>query len=72
MRTKLRQRRAELGLTQEEVAKRAGLSRSSYANIEGSARAPSFKAVVAIKRAIGYDGDDIFFDDDCLETRQEQ
>lgn len=70
MREKMRQRRAELGLTQEEAAKRAGIARSSWANIETSARNPRLTVAIGIKRALEYEGDDIFFDVECLVSEQ--
>ena len=72
MRERMRQRRAELGLTQEEAAKRAGIARTSWANIETSARNPRLTVAIGIKRALEYDGDNIFFDQGCLDSEQSE
>ena len=60
VRRALRERRIELGLTQQQVADTAGISRSSYVNIENGARNPRLSAAVGIKQALDYQDDDIF------------
>lgn len=72
MRERMRQRRVQLGLTQEEAARRAGIARTSWANIETSARNPRLSVAIGIKRALEYDGDDIFFSQECPETEQNE
>lgn len=49
----LLKRRTDLGLTQEQVARLTGISRSYYTQIESGDRAPSFR--VAARLAVALD-----------------
>ncbi|MTI61981.1 MAG: helix-turn-helix transcriptional regulator [Firmicutes bacterium] len=60
MRTKLRTRRKELNLTQQEVADKVGIHRATYTNIENGKANPSFKTMQKIKKALNTEKDDIF------------
>ena len=60
MRHKLKKVRLDLGLTQVEVATRAGIDRSTYTNIELGHKNPSLKVAIRIKQALGQTEDDIF------------
>lgn len=62
MRKALLNARIERNLTQEEVAQKAGISRSAYTNIERGVKNPSFDVAVRIKKAVGGQNDDIFLD----------
>lgn len=62
MRKALLNARIERNLTQEEVAQKAGISRSAYTNIERGVKNPSFDVAVRIKKAVGCQSDDIFLD----------
>ena len=62
MRKALLNARIERNLTQEEVAQKAGISRSAYTNIERGVKNPSFDVAVRIKKAVGFQNDDIFLD----------
>lgn len=62
MRKALLNARIERNLTQEEVAQKAGISRSAYTNIERGVKNPSFDVAVGIKKAVGCQNDDIFLD----------
>ena len=62
MRKALLNARIERNLTQEEVAQKAGISRSAYTNIERGVKNPSFDVAVRIKKAVGCQHDDIFLD----------
>lgn len=62
MRKALLNARIERNLTQEEVAQKAGISRSAYTNIERGVKNPSFDVAVRIKKAVGCQNDDIFLD----------
>lgn len=62
MRKALLNARIERNLTQEEVAQKAGISRSAYTNIERGVKNPSFDVAVRIKKAVGRQNDDIFLD----------
>ena len=50
MRKALLNARIERNLTQEEVAQKAGISRSAYTNIERGVKNPSFDVAVRIKK----------------------
>lgn len=60
VRLNLRKRREMLGLTQEEVAKKVGIARNTYTNIELGVKNPSFTVALKIKEAVSYYDDDIF------------
>lgn len=62
MRKALLNARIEHNLTQEEVAQKAGISRSAYTNIERGVKNPSFDVAVRIKKVVGCQNDDIFLD----------
>lgn len=62
MRKALLNARIERNLTQEEVAQKAGISRSAYTNIERGVKNPSFDVAVRIKKVVGCQNDDIFLD----------
>lgn len=57
--TKLRKARRDAGLTQAEVAKRAGISETYYAQIERAEKNPTTSIFVKIVRVIGVSADDI-------------
>lgn len=52
-----RDRRRELGLSQEDVGKRAGLSRLVYHRIEAGTRRPTPSNILTIARILGIDPD---------------
>jgi len=60
LRTALRARRQALGLTQAEVARRAGISRSYYAQIELGQRTPPVDLALRIARILGGDVAELF------------
>lgn len=70
MRVKLKKVRNEKDLTQQEVADRAGIERSYYTNIELGSKNPSLKTALKIKQALSYYEDDLFFNDECFDTKQ--
>lgn len=49
----IRERRQQLGLSQEEVAKRSGLARSYICDVERGARHPSLRNVSTLAKALG-------------------
>ena len=51
----LQEKRIKQNLSQEEVAKKANISRSHYANIEHGKRRPSPEAAQAIAGVLGID-----------------
>lgn len=50
---RIRQLRAQLELTQEELAEAAGISRDGLARIERNDRSPTFNTVAALAHALG-------------------
>lgn len=58
-------------LTQEQVAKLAGISRSAYSNIESGKRDPSVSMAMKIASALKFDWK-IFFDRKCCKTKQKK
>jgi putative transcriptional regulator len=68
MRSWLAKRRNELGLTQEEVANRSNIARTTYAMIEQDNRTPSVAVAKRIAKVLGLDWT-LFFEDQCHETR---
>jgi len=60
MRPALRERRTKLNLTQQQVADRAKIARSSYVNIENGTRNPSLSVALRIKNALECQEDSIF------------
>ncbi len=60
MRTKLRNLRITSGFTQEVVANKLNISRSTYTNIEIGKKNPSFELALKIKELFKYQDDDTF------------
>ena len=53
----VREARRRAGLTQRQLAARAGLSQPGLARIESGSSAPSFERVIQLVRACGFDLD---------------
>ncbi|MGG1249936.1 helix-turn-helix transcriptional regulator [Brevibacillus agri] len=70
MRTKMLNRRKALKLTQEDVAKRAGMTRANYAHIERGRHNPSIEQMKVIAKALKVKPDLNFFEKDCDESYQ--
>lgn len=62
MKNRLTVIRAELNLTQEELSKRAGISRTTLSSIEKDKYIPSFSTLVKLVKATGKPANEIFFD----------
>ena len=60
---KLKAARAELDLSQEELAHRAGVSRQAINMIEGGDYNPTLNLCVSICRVLGKTLDEIFWDE---------
>ena len=63
---KLDAMRAKAGMTQNEVAKAAGISRASYCNIEIGRRRPSVPVAKRIAKVLDFNWT-LFFDDGIPE-----
>lgn len=59
--------RAQLDLTQKQLAERVGVSRQTMNAIEQGEYNPTIKLCRAICRALGKTLDDLFWEDDCDE-----
>ncbi|MBR8660725.1 helix-turn-helix transcriptional regulator [Brevibacillus sp. NL20B1] len=59
-------KRNELGLTQEEVAKKAAIARTTYAMIEQDNRKPSVNVAKRLSKVLGIDWT-LFFEEKCHE-----
>jgi transcriptional regulator with XRE-family HTH domain len=64
---RLRDRRLESGLTQAELAARAGVSRQLVAAVEAGRNTPAVDAAIALARALGTDVEGLFGDLSPLE-----
>lgn len=63
----LRTRRLELKLSQQEVARLAGLKRSNYGHIEIGRHEPSRQQMIAIATALNCSVSELFFAHVCSE-----
>ncbi len=72
MRTALRRARLRAGLTQAEVARRVGLTRASYTNIEGGYKDPSILTALRIARILNEHVEKLFGDQSPFESKGNQ
>ena len=56
----IRQRRLNLGLTQEEVAKQLGIHQVAYGRYELGLREPNFDLILKISEVLGFKPGDFF------------
>ena len=61
---KMKFRRIELGMSQTELAKKAGVTRQTIGLIEAGEFNPSIKLCKTICRALGVTLNDLFWDDE--------
>ena len=66
---KLKFRRIELGLSQTELAKMAGVTRQTIGLIESGEFNPSVKLCIAICKALGVTLNDLFWEENEDETK---
>lgn len=71
MRDWLKQKRIASDFTQEEVAKRCGIARTTFAMIEQGERDPSVKVAKEIARVLNFKWT-LFFEQDVHESRTEE
>ncbi|MBA4535144.1 helix-turn-helix transcriptional regulator [Brevibacillus halotolerans] len=64
-------KRVELNFTQEQVANRADIARTTYAMIEQENRTPSVNVAKKIARVLGVEWT-IFFEEKCHDTRHKK
>lgn len=60
MRTKLIEVRKKKKLTQEQMAQKLNISRTTYTGYENGTFSPSLEKALEIKKILGYKKDDIF------------
>lgn len=69
---KLKYVREEKGMSQTELAYKAGVSQRHIAFIEQGVRNPSIDVAGRIARALGVSMDDIFLPSECTNSTQEK
>jgi len=72
MRDALIRIRGSNNMTQEDVAKLVGISRSYYGHIETGARNPTYGLAKKIAKVFGVNVNDIFFDYDSYRLKQDK
>ena len=65
IRNKLRELRARYRLTQEELAKKVGVTRQTIIAIENGKYLPSLKLAFKLAKAFNMKIDDIFYPEEC-------
>lgn len=68
MHNKIKKIREDVGMTQDELAKKAGISRPFLSNVENGAAVPTVTKAVDIASALGKTVDEIF----SKESRQHE
>ncbi len=71
MKSWLKELREQKAYTQEEVAKKAGIERTTYASIEQGRRNPSVPKAMRIASVLDFDWT-IFFDEKLRESTHKQ
>lgn len=66
MKNNLKEIRKKKGITQEELAKKAGIARVTLAMIETEKNCPDGNTIAALVRALGVPANKIFFDLDIV------
>lgn len=66
MKNKIKVLRAENNLTQEELASKAGIARTTLAMIENEKAIPDGKTIAALVKALNKPANEIFFDFDVV------
>jgi len=72
MRNALRKARLRAGLTQSEVARRVGLTRASYTNIERGYKNPSVVTALRIARILNRSVEELFADESPTDRATER
>lgn len=67
---KMKFRRIELGMSQTQLAKEAGVTRQTIGLIESGDFNPSLKLCIAICKALGVTLNDLFWEEDTNEDEQ--
>lgn len=72
MREKLIEIRKKRGYTQEQMANRLKIARTTYTGYENGNFDPSLEIALLIKKALGYKNDDIFLNLNVSKTNTNQ
>lgn len=62
MKNRIREIREEKGLTQEQLAKKSGVSRPFLSNIENGSAIPTMKTAIKISESLHKTLDELFYD----------
>lgn len=70
MKNELKKLRVQLGLTQEELAKKLKVARPTISNIEREIYTPSGSLMIRIANFFGKPAEQIFFEDSVIQEEQ--
>lgn len=70
MRNKLIEVRVKRGYTQEQIANKLNIARTTYTGYEKGNVAPSLEVALNIKKILNYKNDDIFLNLDVTQTNK--
>ena len=70
MRNKLIEVRVKRGYTQEQIANKLNVARTTYTGYEKGNVAPSLEVALNIKKILNYKNDDIFLNLDVTQTNK--
>ena len=70
MRNKLIEVRVKRGYTQEQMANKLNIARTTYTGYEKGNVAPSLEVALNIKKILNYENDDIFLNLDVTQTNK--
>ena len=70
MRNKLIEVRVKRGYTQEQIANKLNIARTTYTGYEIGNGTPSLKVALNIKKILNYKNDDIFLNLDVTQTNK--
>ena len=70
MKNRLTVIRAEQRLSQEDLAVKAGISRTTLSGIENGKNVPDGETIAKLVKALGVPANQIFFDFDVVSTQQ--
>lgn len=72
MRTKLIEIRKKKGYTQEQMANKLNIARTTYTGYENGNFSPSLEMAIEIKKILNYKNDDIFLISNVSKTNREE
>lgn len=72
MRTKLIEIRKKKGYTQEQMANKLNIARTTYTGYENGNFSPSLEMAIEIKKILNYKNDDIFLISNVSKTNGEE